>query len=375
MSEGLSHLDVAALLSEVASPEDAAGRLGRTLAGDGLNPTERAAAEQVLRGMLDGAAVRVREVIAQTLKDSRFLPHDVATALAHDIASVAIPILEFSSVLTDEDLIAVVRSGERGKQVAVAGRHTVSTGLAGELLATGNPGAVARLVSNPGAELSPQQLDDATTRFSADPRVLGSLKARPGLPIGIAERLVAFTVDALRKFVAKRTDLDEAAITQLVLRTREQATVDLRAPHFPSEEAEELVRHLHAVGRLTPSLILRALCVGDLSLFEASLAQLAGIAVYNARLLIHDAGSLGFRSLYDRSGLPAGYFPAFRVALQVAQETQMDGLPYDRERYRRTMIERVLSQAEDRGATVAEDDLDYLLIRLEDVTPTLSPVQ
>jgi uncharacterized protein (DUF2336 family) len=365
MSEGLSKRDVAALLSDVSAPEAAAGRLGAKVAEGRLSPAERAVAEQVLRGMLDGAAVKIRQILAETLKDSPFVPHDVALSLAQDVESVAIPMLQFSSVLSDDDLIAIVRSGPPGKQVAVAGRASVSTHVAGELLETGNSKAAATLVGNLGAKLDAGQLQLAADRYGSDPRMAESLQKRPDLPIGIAERLVAFTAETLRAYIGQRTDLSETAITQLVLQTREQVTLDLRSTHFPAEEAIALVGHLAAVKRLTPSLILRALCVGDLSFFEAAMAQLAQVPIHNARLLIHDSGQLGLKSLYDRAKLPASYYPAFKVAIDVAHETELGGLDYDRERYRRTMIERILTQFEELGA----DDLDYLLVRLDDPAP------
>ena len=365
MSEGLSQEDVAALLSDVAAPEAAAERLGSKVAEGTLTAAERQAAEQVLRVMLDGAAVQVRKVLAETLKDSHFLPHDIAVALANDVESVAIPVLQFSEVLSDEDLIAVVRAGAPSKQIAIAGRAEVSTELAGALIQTDNNLAVATLVGNMGARLDEALIERAATRFGSDERVTQQLAKRPNLPVSVAERLVHFTLESLRAYIARRTDMPEAVITQIVLKTREQVTVDLRSAHFPAEEALELVQHLHAARRLTPSLILRALCVGDIGLFEAAMSELAGIAVHNARLLIHDAGQLGFKSLYDRTGLPQNYFPAFRVATQVAHETALDGSEFDRARFRRQMIERILTQFEEMGA----DDLDYLLIRLDDPSP------
>jgi uncharacterized protein (DUF2336 family) len=244
----------------------------------------------------------------------------------------------------------------------VAERAIVSSAVAEELLQTDNGEAVARLVANPGADLTEPLLETAATRFASDKRVTQELAQRPGLPLAIAERLVAFTAETLRSYISTRTDMPEAVVTQMVLRTREQVTVELRSPHFPAEEAVELVKHLHDSGRLTASLILRAVCIGDMTFFEAALAQLSGVAVYNARMLIHDAGQLGFQRLYERAGLPVSYLKAFRIAVQVAKETDFDGLDFDRERHRRTMIERILTQFEDIGA----EDLDYLLIRLDE---------
>src|SRR5579859_2614754 len=153
MSEGLSQQEVAALLNDVSAPEAAAGRLGAKVAAGTLTEAERQVAEQVLRAMMAGAAVQVRKVLSETLKDSQFLPHDIAVALANDVESVALPVLQFSKVLSDEDLIAIVRSGAPAKQVAIAGRAEVSRAVAGELIQTDNNLAVATLIGNAGAAL------------------------------------------------------------------------------------------------------------------------------------------------------------------------------------------------------------------------------
>ena len=362
---GLSEQEIAALLTKVSDSETAIGKLGARFAQPTMTPAERQAAEQVMRAMLEDAEVRVKKMLVDTLKDSAFLPHDIAMSLAGDIDQIALPVLQFSTVLTDQDLIEIVRSGSPGKQVAIAGRPVVSTEVAGELLQTDNSLAVARLVANPGAVLNDELIEKAATRFSFDPRVAESLNSRPNLPLSIAEQLITYSLDSLRALIARRADLSDAAVNQLVLRMREQMTVDMRSPYFPAAEAVELVKHLAAAKRLTPSLLLRAVCVGDIGMLEAGLAELTKVPVHNVRVLIHDSGPLGFKTLYERSGLPAGYFPAFDIALQVAREVELNGLDHDLERYRRTTIERILTQFEAIGA----DDLDYLLIRLDDPVP------
>ena len=362
---GLSEQEIAALLTKVSDSETAMGKLGARFAQPTMTPAERQAAEQVMRAMLVDAEVRVKKMLVETLKDSAFLPRDIAMSLANDIDQIALPVLQFSTVLTDQDLIDIVRSGSPGKQVAIAGRPVVSTEVAGELLQTDNSLAVARLVANPGAHLNDELIEKAATRFSFDPRVAESLNNRPNLPLSIAEQLITYSLDSLRALIARRADLSEAAVNQLVLRMREQMTVDMRSPYFPAAEAVELVKHLAAAKRLTPSLLLRAVCVGDIGMLEAGLAELTKVPVHNVRVLIHDSGPLGFKTLYERSGLPASYFPAFDIALQVAREVEINGLDHDLERYRRTTIERILTQFEAIGA----DDLDYLLIRLDDPVP------
>ncbi len=126
-------------------------------------------------------------------------------------------------------------------------------------------------------------------------------------------------------------------------------------------ELHELVAQLQEGGRLTSTIILRALCMGDVAFFEESLARLAGIPVANARALIFDEGSLGLTSLYETCKLPPESLAVARVAVGVIRETDYDGQPGDRERFRRRMIERVLTHFEE---GFDGDNLEYLIAKL-----------
>jgi len=66
--------------------------------------------------------------------------------------------------------------------------------------------------------------------------------------------------------------------------------------------------------------------------------------------------------------MPPALYPAVKAALEVALETQYDGGPADRERFRRKMIERVLTKVDDADP----DTADYLLARLTTITDTLA---
>ena len=132
-------------------------------------------------------------------------------------------------------------------------------------------------------------------------------------------------------------------------------------------ELERLVRQLRKHGRLTPSLILRALCMGDINFFECAIAELLEVPLINVRQLIHDPGPLGLRSAYEKAGLPSTHYPAVRAAIDVAREMEYDGQTNDRERYSRRMIERVLTQYGDLGVNFDSNDLEYLLRKMQEL--------
>jgi len=182
---------------------------------------------------------------------------------------------------------------------------------------------------------------------------------RAKLPVTVAERLVTLVSSKLQDVLVQKHDLPAGMAADLIMQSRERATVNL-FDGASENDVQRLVQQLYANSRLTPSLTLRAACMGDMAFLEWAFALLADVNITNARMLIHDAGLLGFKSLYERTGMPKALQQAFRVAVEVARETRLDGEEGDRERYRRRMIERILTQYED----LAAEDVDYLLNKL-----------
>jgi uncharacterized protein (DUF2336 family) len=326
-----------------------------------LSDGERQVAEEIFRLMVRDAEVRVREALARQLKDNPAVPHDVALALAEDVEGVSLPMLRFSEVLTDEDLIEIVHSQNPQKQIAVAGRASVSASVADELVETGNEAAVATLVSNEGADLTDSTLGRVVERYGESESVGRSLVERKTLPVTVAERLMTRVSENLRAHLMARTDLSPEAAAAMMIQARELAVLGLSGSE---SEVAPLVEHLARVGRLTPSIILRAVCMGDLAFFEVALARLARIKVENCRTLIHDAGKRGFEALFEKAALPRPFFAAMRAAVDVSGEMEYDGGPHDRERFSRRMIERILTQYGDLGVEFENDDLEYLLAKL-----------
>lgn len=226
------------------------------------------------------------------------------------------------------------------------------------------------LVANAGAAISEKSLQQVVDDFGGREGMQAAMIHRPKLPVTVAERLVTLVSEKLKTELVKRHELPAALATDLLLSSRERAVLGISS-EAEEQDVETLVRQMHENGRLTPSIVLRAVVMGDMTFFEAALAELAGISLASSRVLIHDKGQFGFQSLFNKAKLPASYFPAVRAAVDVSRETAYDGGEQDRERYMRRMIERVLTQYGDLGVFMEADDLDYLLKKMDNL-PALS---
>ncbi|MDX1738629.1 MAG: DUF2336 domain-containing protein, partial [Alphaproteobacteria bacterium] len=281
----LSAEDVQKLMSNPSTEtrSETAQKVAVSFTDGALGDVERKLASEIFRVLAKDAEERVRHALSQNLKNASGVPQDVAKTLATDISDkVALPIIQHSDALSEDDLIEIVRGNAPQRQVAVASRDDVSENVAEVLVDEADKTAVVALVSNDRVDLSEKVLDKVVENYGDDLDVQDPLVKRPTLPITITEKLVTKLTDDLKDYLVKHHDLSEATATDLILQARERATIGLASTYNDETDVEALIRQLHSGNRLTPSIIFRALCVGDISFFEMALSVLANVPLQNA---------------------------------------------------------------------------------------------
>ncbi|MGC1300995.1 MAG: DUF2336 domain-containing protein [Caulobacteraceae bacterium] len=329
---------------------------------EGVSDEERSAAEEVLRLMALDAAELVRRALAVTLKNSPLLPRDVAVKLAHDVESVAAPILSFSPVFTDEDLAEIVKISNELKRLAVARRSTLSETVTDALAVHAGEEALNTAFANDNAHFSEEALKRAFARFDRSETMAVALAYRKMLPPAISEKLVSLVSDQVRQRLVDRHTLSPETALSIAIGSRERATVDLVEQAGRISDFKAFVTHLNAQERLTPSLLLRALAQGNITFVEWALAELADVPHHRAWLMVHDGGPLGLQALYERAGLPSNLYLAFRAGVDTFQALQQEGGDLELPRFQQRMLERFLTRDAEMGAS---RDVDYLLERMD----------
>lgn len=359
----LTESDIRRLIKSDAEDERAAAahKLCRSIDRMPLGDMDRAAAQKILTVMANDTAELVRRALAVTLKSSDLMPREVARRLVADVDSVALPIITSSPVFTDDDLIEIVRAGSAVRQNAVASRQRVPRDVATVLAAEGGASAVRILAANDNADISEAALGIVIDRFGQTAEIVSAMAYRQVLPLSVTERLVALASDAVREHLVTRHAVAPETAIQFAHFARERATVDLVDQARVSSDLPVFVAGLHARRALTASLLLRALARGQMALFEHALAELTGTPHHRAWLMVHDAGSLGLKAIYDRAGLPPRLFQAFRAGVDTWRALQAEGGDTASDDFRQRMLERFLSQRPD----TSRDDLAYLMERLD----------
>ncbi|MDA1326240.1 MAG: DUF2336 domain-containing protein [Proteobacteria bacterium] len=366
MRQTLSQNDVLRLLKDPSGEnrKEAAIKIASTYSAEDLTAGERAIAEDILRAMARDVETSVRVALSENLKEYAGLSHDIALIMANDVDKVALPVIRYSEVLSDDDLLDIVRTQETEKQTAVAQRPVVSEQVADALVETGKEEVVATLVGNDGAAISDSTFEKVLDDFSESETVKTNMVQRQKLPIAVSERLVNLVSEKLQEQLVSRHNLPLNVATDLIIQSRERATLGILGTDATILDVQALASQLHENGRLTPSIILRALCLGDMEFFEVSVAVLSALPLGAARALIHDDGALGLPAIMERAGLPDSLKPIFQAAVAVSKETEYDGGENDRERFRARMLERILTHMEDPAVGMGAENAEYLLERL-----------
>lgn len=128
-----------------------------------------------LAGLVEAEA---RQHVAKLLAPLDRAPGNVVVKLANDDFEVAEPLLEFSNVLSDDDLIDIVANQSEAHRVAIAGRPALRERVGEAILEHGESTSVARLVRNENAELSAATLQKLVERATGDATVAANLRGR-----------------------------------------------------------------------------------------------------------------------------------------------------------------------------------------------------
>ena len=300
-----------------------AAAIGTEFAGARLGTREAAIAAGILEILAQDVELAVRRALAEHVKECPFLPREIALVLARDIEDpVALPILEYSPVLEDDDLIACVAGGATQRQRAIARRVSVPAAVADALAATAKREVVGAVLGNRGAAIEELTLHRILEQFRGDETIERLAVERPSLPLTVCEVLISRLSGALRDRLVAQHQIPAVLAEELALHGRERALAALM-PGKDGAAAATLARHLHAKGRLTTSLVLRSLCFGDLGFFEAAMALLADVPIAAARALLYDGGAGGLRGIYDAAMLPPELFRAFRAAVGAVLEGRL----------------------------------------------------
>lgn len=223
---------------------------------------------EALRALAIDSLPRVRQAIAEEIKATDTVPPDVVNRLARDVEEiVAAPVLEFSPLLSDADMLEIIDSAPvQGVLSAISRRQGLAAPVCDAIAETDNVPAIAELLSNPSAQIREETLDDLIERAPSQKPWHRPLATRPHLSDGAVKRICQFVSRSLLNSLQESNELPpefaEAVAARVDSRLDDEGESE-DAEEEPAGDDRELSREhvkkevlaYHEVGRLDDEML------------------------------------------------------------------------------------------------------------------------
>ena len=287
-----------------------------------LGPKDRKRAEayvtKVLETLARDEAVRVRQVLADTVKTLTAVPAGVVQSLARDEELVvAAPVLEFSPLLSEADLVAIIDGGcASGQLQAISRRRGLAAPVADAIVAVDDEPAVTSLLGNESAQIREETLDQLVERARKVSAWHAPLVTRPLLPMPAVRKLATFVADRLLEQLESRRDLDRKTVKSLAKEVKKRLAAGPKEEETPEPEPEatsfDKLCEMEDKGELTEDLIAQKLGAGERDFVRTALAVKADLGEVTVGKVVSAQSAKGMVSLTWKAGLS----PEFCVQLQ-----------------------------------------------------------
>jgi len=256
---------------------------------------------------------RVRRILAEEIKSLDCVPKHVVDGLARDAEiMVAAPILEYSPLLSDADLIEIIAAARAGEALAaIARRNSVSAEVSDAIVTSLDVSAVAALLANPKARLRKEAME----KIVANAREIEAwhlpLVLRVDLSRRVIRRIAGFVGAALLERLGARHGLDAKTREKLGREMQKRIKAKKESVHDGGEDAVHEVARAQAAGTLDEAFVEEAAEDGRRETVIAALAALAGIPLALARRIVSSHSAKPVIALCWRAGL------AMRAAFKI----------------------------------------------------------
>ena len=214
------------------------------------------------------------------------------------------PIIEYSPLLTDTDLIEIVTAAHTNAMLAaVARRKGLSGDVSDAVVATRDTTAISALLSNIDATIRMKTLDKIVTQAAEIAEWHGPLVLRTELSPRAIRRIASFVTSALIDMLANRHGLDDATRIHLNRRLRERQLKESKTADAATTNAADDVNAAHRKGRLDDAFVAAAAEACQKDTVVCALAVLAKTDAAIVRRVLDSGSAKALTALAWRAGL------------------------------------------------------------------------
>ncbi len=255
-----------------------------------LAPNALTLMSDILEKLLSDVEVSIRKKLANRLANNENAPVELIILLANDHIEVATSVLSMSSLLSDDELIKIIRHKTVQHQLGIATRERLSSSICHELISIGNTKTLITLLNNHNADINNASFSALLEKSKNNTPIQPPLIERPDLPKEMAAKMYQWVSDNLKQSILTNLNISEAEINTLLKTTIEEVNEE-EVSHITQEKSEILlVNKLYKADRLTPSFLMKCLNQGQISLFEIAFSKIVRVPRKIMRSFLYDRG-------------------------------------------------------------------------------------
>jgi uncharacterized protein (DUF2336 family) len=287
----------------------------------------------------------VRRTLASGLADYAGVHADIAFSIIADEDEIALPFLAATPALDSWMMMAIIRVGDVPRQIVIARRADITPEVIEAIVAEGDINACLMLLDNTAFMPTAQHYRTLYQRFSRENDLVARLMRSDNLPHDIRILQAKRASNRAHQLMAERGWFAANDAAELVADAEESAIIDILTS-ANEKELPSVMRFLTSKGMLTPSIVMRAACTGEMEIVEHAIAHLADSSISRARAVLYGHHGLSFSSLYKNSGLPQSCQGIIAAAADVQREVLESGRPIAAEEFGRRLVEQIMTDYE-----------------------------
>jgi uncharacterized protein (DUF2336 family) len=322
-----------------------AGQLASFLAKEETPDSERDLIVPVVLKLAVDPAADVRRRLASGLTRVARLHADIVFSIISDEDDIALPFLAITPALNHWHMLAILRVGDTARQTVVTLRPDLSAEALAYVIKSSAMEICLAIFDNASLRLGEAEYHALYERFGQSPEMAERLLACPDLPLDIRIMQAKRASNRMHQLMAERGWVAANDAAALVADAEETAILRILVEASEVELAR-VVPFLVAKAMLTPSIIVRAACLGEMHVVERALGHLAGVPAAKARDHMAGRGLSGFKGLHGKSGLPQSCYGILQAACDVARDEQEECIVLDSRGFGRRLIEALMTRYE-----------------------------
>lgn len=267
-------------------------------------PAEKELIADILISLIRQAEYDLKRALADRLSVMEDAPLRLVLRLAEEEIGIAGPVLRYSKVLNDLDLLYLIQSHDSSYWQAIAARERLGAPVAEKLAETRDMDTARVLAGNESAELTPAAQSILADLACQDESIARPLLHRAELPTDIARRLYAYVADDLRSFIETEYNLKATEIRENIADVMNEFASVPEDGFRPTAAMIRAASVFAEKGQLNVALMLATLKRGQVASFVAQFSKFCGLPVSVVMSMLQQPQGQGLAicsKLYDVS--------------------------------------------------------------------------